>query len=151
MFCPCVLCVNVIRSYVPYVMQRWCCFSDLENFEENFGIPFAPQVHTLQYHLFVAELIQKIARSLWGYSPWHICDPNSHLPSQVSELSLWGLKCQLLISFYKFNLPFLFLHRNFYDTTSVGRVRPCCLHSYSNASVSQAASAGAHDSKHWFY
>jgi hypothetical protein len=69
MFCPCVSCVTAIGSYVMYVMQRRCCFLDLENFEEKFGIPLAPQVHTLHYHLFVAELIQKIARSLWGYSP----------------------------------------------------------------------------------
>ncbi len=49
MFCPCVLCITVIESYVPYVMRRWCCFSDLENFEEIFGITFEPQVHMLQY------------------------------------------------------------------------------------------------------
>jgi hypothetical protein len=61
-------------------------FQTWEIFDENFGIPLAHQVHTLQYHLFVAELIQKIARSLRGYSPSHICDPNIHLHSQISEL-----------------------------------------------------------------
>ncbi len=50
MFCPCVSCVTVIGLYIPYVMRRWCCFSDLGSFEENFGITLAPQVHTLQYH-----------------------------------------------------------------------------------------------------
>ncbi len=51
---------------------------------------------------------QKIARSHWGYSPWRICDPNSHLPSQISKLSLWCLKFQLLVSIYEFNLPLCF-------------------------------------------
>ncbi len=50
MFCPCVLCVILIGLYVPYVMRCHCCFSDLKIFEVNFGIPLAPQVHTLQYH-----------------------------------------------------------------------------------------------------
>ncbi len=50
MFCPCVFCINIIRLYVPYVIQWGHCFSDLENFQENFDIPFAPQTHTLQYH-----------------------------------------------------------------------------------------------------
>ncbi len=49
MLCPCVLFVTVVGSYVPYVMRRRCCFSDLKCFDENFGIPLAPQVHTLQY------------------------------------------------------------------------------------------------------
>ncbi len=34
----------------------------------------------LQYHLLVAELIQKNARSLWGHYQWPICDLSSHLP-----------------------------------------------------------------------
>jgi hypothetical protein len=44
-------------------------FQTSEIFDEKFGIPLAHQVHTLQYHLFVAKLIQKFARSLCGYSP----------------------------------------------------------------------------------
>ncbi len=32
MFCPCVSFVTIVRSYVPYVMQRWCYFPDLRNF-----------------------------------------------------------------------------------------------------------------------
>jgi hypothetical protein len=62
-----VSCGTIIGSYVPYIMLRQCCFSDFKNFEENFGIPRAPLVHALHYHLFVAKLIQIIARSLWGY------------------------------------------------------------------------------------
>ncbi len=60
MFFPCVMCVTIIGSYVVYVMRCWHCFSDLENFEKNFGIPLAPQVHTLQYQSFVAQSIQKL-------------------------------------------------------------------------------------------
>jgi hypothetical protein len=49
MFYPCVLCINVIGLYVPYILQCQRCFSDLENFEKNYGITLVPQVHTLQY------------------------------------------------------------------------------------------------------
>ncbi len=46
------------------------------------AFPLAPQKHMFQYHLFLAESIQKIARSLWGYSQQPLCD---HLPSNISE------------------------------------------------------------------
>ncbi len=49
MFGPCVLLVTIVGLYVPYVMQCRCRFSDLEIFDDNFGIPLVPQVHTLQY------------------------------------------------------------------------------------------------------
>ncbi len=49
----------MIGQFVPCITWRQCCLSYLEDFDENFDIPLAPQVHTLLYHLCVANSIQK--------------------------------------------------------------------------------------------
>jgi hypothetical protein len=61
-------------------------FLDMQNFEEIFGIPpCAPDTYAA-VPLVCHRVHPKNARSLQGYSQQPLCDPISHLPSQIFEL-----------------------------------------------------------------
>ena len=56
MFCPCVLFVTVIGLYVPYIMQRQCCFSDRKYLMRIWAFPLRPGYIRCGTRIFFKEL-----------------------------------------------------------------------------------------------